>query len=156
MEEKETGHILVADDNRVNRMKLSRNLEQQGHTVETAENGQEALEMMHDKPFDVLLLDILMPDMDGYELLERIKGKEELRHIPVIMISAIAKKTFFHSMQMLNSYRGQTVPEPPLSRTHPWPDRSRSSSPWDTNCTPDVRDNQPPFARQIARRVTRL
>jgi signal transduction histidine kinase len=89
MEEKQSGHILVADDNRMNRMKLSRNLEQQGHTVETAENGEEALELMRDKPFDVLLLDILMPKMDGYEVLERMKDDAALRYIPVIVISSL-------------------------------------------------------------------
>ncbi|MFN2161341.1 MAG: PleD family two-component system response regulator, partial [Candidatus Promineifilaceae bacterium] len=89
MEQNESGHILVADDNRVNRMKLSRNLEQQGHTVETAENGQEALEMMRDKPFDVLLLDILMPVMDGYQVLEKMKDDATLRYVPVIVISSL-------------------------------------------------------------------
>ncbi|MFN2106188.1 MAG: sensor histidine kinase [Candidatus Promineifilaceae bacterium] len=89
MEQNDSGHILVADDNRVNRMKLSRNLEQQGHTVETAENGQEALEMMRDKPFDVLLLDILMPVMDGYQVLEKMKDDATLRYVPVIVISSL-------------------------------------------------------------------
>ena len=89
MEEKESGHILVADDNRMNRMKLSRNLEQQGHTVETAENGADALEMMRDTPFDVLLLDILMPKMDGYQVLETMKDDATLRYIPVIVISSL-------------------------------------------------------------------
>jgi signal transduction histidine kinase len=89
MEQTESGHILVADDNRVNRMKLSRNLEHQGHTVETAENGQEALDMMRDKPFDVLLLDILMPVMDGYQVLEKMKDDATLRYIPVIVISSL-------------------------------------------------------------------
>lgn len=89
MEEKENGHILVADDNRMNRMKLSRNLEQQGHTVETAENGEDALEKMRDTPFDVLLLDILMPRMDGYQVLEKMKDDATLRYIPVIVISSL-------------------------------------------------------------------
>ncbi len=89
MDENKSGHILVADDNRVNRMKLTRNLQQQGHTVETAENGEEALEMMLDKPFDVLLLDILMPKMDGYEVLEKMKDDAALRYIPVIVISSL-------------------------------------------------------------------
>ncbi len=89
MDEKQTGHILVADDNRMNRMKLSRNLEQQGHTVATAENGEEALEMMLDAPYDVLLLDILMPKMDGYQVLEKMKDDATLRTIPVIVISSL-------------------------------------------------------------------
>ena len=85
----EQGHILVVDDNRMNRIKLSRSLEQEGHTVELAEDGQGALEMLGARSFDVVLLDILMPGMDGYQVLERIKGDAELRDIPVIVISAL-------------------------------------------------------------------
>src|SRR4051812_4945894 len=85
----EQGHILVVDDNRLNRLTLSRGLEQQGHSVSTAENGQQALEMLKARPFDVVLLDIMMPEMDGYEVLERMKGDTTLRDIPVIVISAL-------------------------------------------------------------------
>jgi signal transduction histidine kinase len=84
----EQGQILVVDDNRMNRIKLSRSLEQQGHTVGLAEDGQQALDMLQAEAFDVVLLDIIMPGMDGYEVLERIKGSE-LRDIPVIVISAL-------------------------------------------------------------------
>ena len=85
----EFGQILVADDNRVNRLKLSRNLEQQGHTVELAENGQQALDKLNAGTFDVVLLDIIMPGMDGYQVLEMIKANPEQRDIPVIVISAL-------------------------------------------------------------------
>ena len=85
----ERGRILVVDDNRVNRLKLSLGLEQQGHTVILAEGGREALELLETGEFDVVLLDILMPEMDGYEVLERIKGDVRLRDIPVIVISAL-------------------------------------------------------------------
>jgi len=85
----EHGHILVVDDNRMNRIKLARGLEQQGHTVAVAEHGQQAIEMLRTEPFDVVLLDILMPEMDGYEVLERIKSDSALRDIPVIVISAL-------------------------------------------------------------------
>jgi signal transduction histidine kinase len=85
----ECGHILVVDDNPINRLTLSRNLEQQGHTVALAENGRQALEMLKSQPFDVVLLDIIMPEMDGYQLLERIKNDNRLRDIPVIVISAL-------------------------------------------------------------------
>jgi signal transduction histidine kinase len=84
----EQGHILVVDDNRMNRIKLSRSLEQEGYTVEAAEGGQEALDMLSAQSFDVALLDILMPGMDGFQLLEAIKLDPELRDIPVIVISA--------------------------------------------------------------------
>jgi signal transduction histidine kinase len=85
----EQGKILVVDDNRMNRIKLSRNLEHQGHTVSLAEKGQQALDLLAAQPFDVVLLDILMPGMDGYQVLETIKADPELRDIPVIVISAL-------------------------------------------------------------------
>ncbi len=85
----EHGHILVVDDNRMNRLKLSRSLQNQGHTVALAENGQQALEMIQLQPFDLVLLDIIMPEIDGYQVLEQIKSDSVLRDIPVIVISAI-------------------------------------------------------------------
>ena len=84
-----SGHILVVDDNRINRLKLSHTLEQQGHTVWLAENGLQALEMLEQQAFDVVLLDLIMPEMDGYETLRRIKADATLRHIPVIVITAL-------------------------------------------------------------------
>jgi adenylate cyclase len=83
------GHILVVDDNRMNRIKLARGLEQQGHTVALAENGRQALEMIRTQPFDLMLLDIVMPEMDGYQVLEHMKRDSALRDIPVIVISAL-------------------------------------------------------------------
>lgn len=85
----ETGHILVVDDNRMNRVKLARSLEKQGHAVSTAEDGAQALDMLHSESFDVVLLDIMMPVMDGYDVLEAMKADSELRRIPVIIISAL-------------------------------------------------------------------
>ena len=85
----EKGHILVVDDNRINRIKLSRSLEHQGHTVGLAEDGQQALDLLRSHWFDVVLLDILMPGMDGYQVLETMKGDPELRDLPVIVISAV-------------------------------------------------------------------
>ena len=86
------GHILVVDDNKINLMLLTRALSSQGYQVTTAINGGEALEILFSptgETIDVVLLDILMPDLDGYQILEKIKEKEELHHIPVIMISAL-------------------------------------------------------------------
>lgn len=85
----EIGRLLVVDDNPVNREVLTRRLVRRGHNVETAENGREALDRLTDGAFDVVLLDIMMPEMNGYELLDHIRGSEELRHIPVILISAL-------------------------------------------------------------------
>jgi two-component system, sensor histidine kinase and response regulator len=84
-----SGLLLVVDDDAANREVLSRRLERQGHEVRTASNGLEALRLMGDAAFDLVLLDIMMPEMDGYEVLGQIKADERLQHIPVIMISAL-------------------------------------------------------------------
>ncbi|MBC7879634.1 MAG: response regulator [Anaerolineales bacterium] len=82
-------HLLVVDDNKVNRMVLSRSLEQQGHVVETAENGKEGLEKIRTQSFDLVLLDIEMPEMDGFQVLEACLNDVNLRQIPIIMTSAM-------------------------------------------------------------------
>ena len=83
------GQILVVDDNRLNRLKLGRALKQQGHAVTEAENGREALEMLRSQPFDLVLLDILMPEIDGFQVLREMKDDTDLRDIPVIVISGL-------------------------------------------------------------------
>jgi two-component system, sensor histidine kinase and response regulator len=85
----DTGFILVVDDNEMNRDVLSRRLKGRGYSVATANDGVRALEMLQTQAFDLVLLDIMMPEMDGYEVLTRLKADEQLRNIPVIMISAI-------------------------------------------------------------------
>jgi class 3 adenylate cyclase len=81
--------ILVVDDDPVNRTMLTELLEQDGYRVETAADGRRALEMLESDPFDVVLLDVLMPEMDGYEVLTRMKADDVLRHIPTFMITAL-------------------------------------------------------------------
>ena len=75
------GDILIVDDNEANRALLCRRLEQQGHEISAARDGQEALALLHDRDFDVLLLDIIMPELNGYQVLQRIKADERLRHL---------------------------------------------------------------------------
>lgn len=84
-----TGRLLVVDDNASNRDLLSRRLSREGHEVVTAEGGQAALDLARSQPFDLILLDLLMPDMNGLDVLVHLKGEEGLRDIPVIMISAL-------------------------------------------------------------------
>jgi len=83
------GRLLIIDDNKVMRLLLTRGLEQQGHSVATAENGRLGLEMLRTERFDLVLLDIQMPEMDGLQVLEHITGDLNLREIPVIMISSL-------------------------------------------------------------------
>ena len=85
------GQLLIVDDDAANRDVLSRRLQRQGHAVTTASCGREALDLMSATAYDAVLLDIMMPDMDGYEVLRHIKSDERLQHIPVIMISALSE-----------------------------------------------------------------
>jgi serine phosphatase RsbU (regulator of sigma subunit) len=75
----------------MNRDLLSRRLQQQGHTVSRAENGRQALEMIAAEEFDLVLLDIMMPELDGYAVLERLRADKTLDRLPVIMISAVTE-----------------------------------------------------------------
>jgi len=81
--------LLVVDDNKVNRLLLIRNLELMGHRATAAENGRVALEMLERESFDLMLLDITMPEMDGFQVLERLLGNPRLRDLPVIVTSAV-------------------------------------------------------------------
>jgi sigma-B regulation protein RsbU (phosphoserine phosphatase) len=84
------GRILVVDDNFFNRELLGRHLERQGYAVRAAEDGPAALRLLGSEEFDIMILDVMMPGMNGYQLLERIKGDEGLKDIHVIVISALA------------------------------------------------------------------
>src|SRR5574339_12994 len=85
----EPGRLLVVDDNKVNRILLSRGLEGDGHRVETAENGRQALDMLRKNAYDLVLLDIEMPEMNGYQVLEACLQDDELRNLPIIMTSSL-------------------------------------------------------------------
>lgn len=89
MVEQNPALVLVVDDNEMNRDMLLRRLQRQGYEVVVAENGVRALELMQEYAFDLILLDIMMPQLNGYEVLERIKSDQNLHDIPVIMISAV-------------------------------------------------------------------
>ena len=80
--------IMVVDDVEVNRDLLSRRLQRMGHVVTTANDGQEALELTSDPSWDLIMLDVMMPVLDGIGALTALKANDSTRHIPVIMISA--------------------------------------------------------------------
>ncbi len=83
--------ILIVDDKSDNRIILSRRLINQGFEVKEAENGRQALQMVRNQTFDLILLDIMMPEMDGYQVLEALKKNKEHCTIPIIMISAVSE-----------------------------------------------------------------
>ena len=81
--------LLVVDDNKVNRLLLTRSLELQGHRVASAENGRVALEMLRGEAFDLVLLDMEMPEMDGFGVLGELVADRSLRELPVIVTSSL-------------------------------------------------------------------
>ena len=81
--------ILIVDDQEENCAVLQRRLEKEGHTCLSVQDGETALARLASEAFDLVLLDIMMPGIDGREVLRRIKTDEKLRHLPVIMISAL-------------------------------------------------------------------
>ncbi|HEX8992877.1 MAG TPA: adenylate/guanylate cyclase domain-containing protein [Anaerolineales bacterium] len=85
----EPGNLLVVDDNKMNRLLIARHLEQQGHRVSHAENGKQAMTMLHAQQFDLVMLDLEMPEMDGMQVLEQLTSDAELSNIPVIIISNV-------------------------------------------------------------------
>jgi adenylate cyclase len=85
----ETGSILVVDDNEINRDLLSRYLARLGHRVQVAPDGREALNMIDSGAFDLVLLDIMMPELNGYQVLQHLQASSDWRDLPVIMISAL-------------------------------------------------------------------
>lgn len=83
------GRILVVDDNAMNRDLLARQLARDGHAVEGADSGAAGLALLQEREFDLILLDVLMPEMSGFEVLVRLKQNPSTSEIPVIMVSAL-------------------------------------------------------------------
>jgi len=81
--------VLVVDDDRQARLKMARNLESEGYVVSSAEGGRQALDMLESESFDLMILDILMAEVDGFAVLSEVKANPALRETPVVMISAV-------------------------------------------------------------------
>ncbi|HLF02678.1 MAG TPA: response regulator [Anaerolineales bacterium] len=95
------GIILVVDDHEMNRDLLSRYLKREGHTVVTAENGRQALALLIMRKFDLVLLDIMMPELSGFEVLQRMRDDDELKGLPVVVISALEDtESIAHSIEL--------------------------------------------------------
>lgn len=80
--------LLIADDNPGNIFLLRRYLQEDEYEIVTAANGQETLQILRSAPFDLVLLDVNMPEMDGFQVLEQIRNDPNLAHIPVVIITA--------------------------------------------------------------------
>ena len=81
--------LLVVDDNEMNRDMLGRRLQRQGYRVTMAVDGRQALEIIRAETFDLVLLDIMLPVMNGYEVLEELRADQALSQIPVIITTAL-------------------------------------------------------------------
>jgi CheY-like chemotaxis protein len=104
--------VLIVDDEMDMRIFVSTLLETNGYKPIIANNGEEGIQKAREFKPAAIILDVLMPKSGGLQMYREVKTDDELKGIPVIMLSAIAKKTFYNSMRILNSYKGQAVPEP--------------------------------------------
>lgn len=104
--------ILVVDDELDTRTFLSTVFEASGYKPIVAADGVEGLRKAKEARPDVIILDVMMPKEGGLQLYRTLKTDPDLKQIPIIMLSGIAKKTFFHSQATLDAYMGQSVPEP--------------------------------------------
>ncbi len=104
--------ILVIDDELDMRTFLSTLFETKGYKPLVAADGLEGLQKAKDAKPEVIILDVMMPKEGGIHLYRNLKSDPMTKDIPVIMLSGIARKTFFYSQNVLNRYTGQSLPEP--------------------------------------------
>jgi two-component system phosphate regulon response regulator PhoB len=104
--------VLIVDDDVDVTKFVSKLVERAGYEAMVAKNGMEGMgKVREDKP-DLIILDVLMPKQSGIRMYRELKTDEPLRDIPVIVLSAIAPKSFFRSQEVLAEFAGQPVPEP--------------------------------------------
>ena len=104
--------VLIVDDELDMRTFISTLLETNGYKPVSAVNGMEGLEMARSKKPVLIILDVMMPKESGINMYRELKSDPELKDIPVIMLSALSRKTFFHSQKVLDEYKGESIPEP--------------------------------------------
>lgn len=104
--------ILVVDDSLEVIMYVTDVLDETGHKIVTAQNGEEALEKVAEIQPNLIILDVLMPKQSGIKMYRELKTNDALKHIPVIILSGISKRTFLRSQEALAEFGGQPVPEP--------------------------------------------
>lgn len=104
--------ILIVDDELDMRIFLSTLFETGGYSAIVAKNGAEGIEKARKNPPDLITLDIMMPGEGGVFMYHQLRISEELKNIPIVMLSAIAKRTFMHYLKMLNARLGGVIPQP--------------------------------------------
>jgi len=104
--------VLVVDDELDMRTFIITLLETSGYKPLSAVDGKEGLEIARKKRPALIILDVMMPRESGINMYRELKIDPELVNVPVIMVSALSKKTFFHSQKVLDEYKGEKVPEP--------------------------------------------
>ena len=104
--------ILVVDDEQDVRVFMTTLLETSGFKPLVAKNGREGLEMARLKKPALIFMDIMMPEESGIYMYREVKKDPQLSAIPVVMVSALSKKTFSHSQRMVDEYEGVNMPEP--------------------------------------------
>ncbi|MEN6437894.1 MAG: response regulator [Syntrophobacter sp.] len=104
--------ILVVDDEQDIRVFMTTLLETSGFKPIAAKDGQEGLAMARDQKPSLIIMDIMMPKESGIFMYREVRKDPELKDVPVIMVSALSKKTFFHSQKVMDEYEGTMVPEP--------------------------------------------
>lgn len=104
--------VLVVDDELDIRVFMTTLLETSGYKPITAEDGQQGLVVARKHKPALIIMDIMMPKESGIYMYRELKNDPELKDKPVIIVSALSKKTFFHSQKVLDEYEGEQVPEP--------------------------------------------
>jgi CheY-like chemotaxis protein len=104
--------VLVVDDEMDIRIFISTLVETNGYKPIVAKDGEEGLKLVKEHKPDLVILDVMMPKESGLKLYREIRTDDNTKHIPIIMVSAVSKKTFFHSHRELDRYHGATIPEP--------------------------------------------
>ncbi len=106
--------VLVVDDDPDVRLFNVTVVEENGYTPIEARDGEEGLKLVKSERPDLVILDVLMPRQSGIRLYRELKTDKALRHVQVILLSGIAKKTFLRSQKALTEFGGESIPEPEI------------------------------------------
>lgn len=104
--------VLVVEDELDMRIFITTLLETSGYKPLTAADGKEGMEIARRRKPSLIILDVMMPKESGINMYRELRKDKDLKDIPIIMVSALSKKTFFHSQKVLDEYKGEKIPEP--------------------------------------------